>query len=113
MVARLLAAGANPNFVAGNGQFPLLQAAGNGHAEAAALLLATGADPIQFDKKEGVFPLFMAAQEGHTDVVALLLESGADPYQVTLGSEASPLLPAAQKGWTKIVVPFARSECRS
>ena len=54
----------------------LLQAAMNGHLDAAREALGEGADPNKME--EGCSPLFWAAQEGYTEMVGLLLDAGAD-----------------------------------
>jgi ankyrin repeat protein len=83
-MARLLAAGADPNAsVAGrmpSGEIarttPLFEAAGRGWAEAARVLLDAGADPDRANS-DGTNPLMVAAQSGHLEVLRLLLGRGA------------------------------------
>lgn len=55
----------------------LMLAAGGGHAEAAALLIAHGADVNARDYKSET-ALYMAADKGHANVVKILLAAGAD-----------------------------------
>ncbi|EGD78869.1 hypothetical protein PTSG_01846 [Salpingoeca rosetta] len=62
----------------GNGDTPLLEAAGGGHVAAVNLLISRGADVNaqgRFDRT----PLYRAAFGGHADVVSVLLEAGGDP----------------------------------
>jgi ankyrin repeat protein len=59
------------------GMTPLLYAARDGHAAAARLLLAAGADVEQADVN-GMRPLLMATLNNHLDVAQALLEWGAD-----------------------------------
>jgi ankyrin repeat protein len=83
-VARLLAAGADPNaWVTGrnpSGEVvpttPLVRAAGHGWLAVARLLLAAGADP-SLATSVGSTPLLAAAVSGHSEVVRLLLGKGA------------------------------------
>jgi serine/threonine-protein phosphatase 6 regulatory ankyrin repeat subunit B len=83
-VARLLAAGADPNasvavrYPSGEiGQTTALGAASHhGRVEAARLLLDAGADPTRTNS-DGATPLMAAAASGHPEVLRLLLERGA------------------------------------
>jgi hypothetical protein len=83
-VARLLAAGADPDAsVTGRGPSgeavqttALSEAAGNGRLEAARLLLDGGADPSLVGG-DGTTPLMQAAGYGHPDLLRLLLARGA------------------------------------
>ena len=88
-VARLLAAGANPN-ASVPGRTPsgkvvqstaLWQAAGCGQLEAARLLLDGGADP-SLAAGDGVTPLMAAAAHGQLEVLRLLLARGAVTFSV-------------------------------
>jgi hypothetical protein len=83
-VARLLAAGADPNALV-PGQMPsgevfqttaLHAAAVHGRPEAVRLLLDAGADP-SLANGDGATPLIQAAGTGHPEVVRLLLARGA------------------------------------
>ena len=56
---------------------PLLAAAAHGHAQATALLLATGVDPCGVDK-DGISPLHRAVQAGSLAVADLLIDAGAE-----------------------------------
>ncbi|HUW31747.1 MAG TPA: ankyrin repeat domain-containing protein [Planctomycetota bacterium] len=55
---------------------PLHAAAAHGHAEAARILLAHGAD-VDAKDSSGAMPLHLAARCGHKDVVRLLLDNNA------------------------------------
>jgi ankyrin repeat protein len=83
-VARLLAAGADPNALA-SGRDPsgkafqttaLIEAAGEGRPETVRLLLDAGADP-SLANGEGFAPLMGAALRGQLEVLRLLLARGA------------------------------------
>ncbi|OWY62603.1 hypothetical protein B7486_57545 [cyanobacterium TDX16] len=76
-----------------DGWTPLLCAAENGQAEAAALLLGAGADP---DLAVGgrASPLAIAAGAGDVELVDLLLGEGADPNSQLGGT--TPLIEAAE-----------------
>lgn len=71
IVARLLAAGADPNAAQQDGFRPLHAAAQNGNAEIVDLLLAHGADPALTDE-EGRRPVQLAEDKGFSEVAALL-----------------------------------------
>ena len=87
---------------------PLHRAAGSGHTEAVALLLASGADlaaeiaPLW----GGGTPLFSAARGGHLDVVTMLVEAGAEVEmfaQANYKSGDTPLNAAAEGGDLAVV----------
>jgi ankyrin repeat protein len=77
-VARLLAAGADPNVRDPDGDAPLHIAAEQCNADIAELLLKHGADPNARDN-QGKTPLHRAVWERCGAVVELLLKHGADP----------------------------------
>jgi len=83
-VARLLAAGADPNVKDLDGDAPLHIAAEQCRADIAELLFRYGADPNARDA-EGRTPLHRAADESCADVAELLLDHGADPNVVDRG----------------------------
>lgn len=115
VVGALLAAGADPSAVDERGESPLLWAAWQGDAEAAAVLLDAGADPDQVLSVDGhvvelafaprlpveadiealapladgrgeVRALHAAAGTGDAEVVQVLLAAGADPGAVAYGA---------------------------
>ena len=81
VVKRLLAAGAAVNVAAvaaEAGVTPLLEATWRGHHDAAAALLAGGADP-NARNEEGATPLSVAEARGDNRLAHLLREAGAKP----------------------------------
>ena len=84
-VARLLAAGADPNALVTRrtplGEVvrvtPLVAAAARGRVEVAMLLLEGGADPSRANSDGNGTPLMVAAQSGHLELLRLLLARGA------------------------------------
>jgi ankyrin repeat protein len=78
VVKQHLAASPNVNAKDVNGSTPLYIAAGRGHKEVAALLIANGADVNAKTNKYGWTPLHRAASEGHKEIVELLIAKGAD-----------------------------------
>ncbi len=95
----------NPNLVFSkdnNSQTPLAYAAGNGHKDVVALLLANGAE-INVKNGNGYTPLHEAVINGHTGVVALLLAHGADANVSDVLWGMSPLDYAASRDHKEIV----------
>ncbi|MGA4841231.1 ankyrin repeat domain-containing protein [Streptomyces sp. G45] len=94
-VGAALRTGADPNRPDRDGVTPLYEAAVNGRAEAARLLLAAGARPdTESDGMPGAdgTPLCAAACWGHTGTVRALLAHGADPdLREDQGAGRSPL----------------------
>lgn len=82
--------GANVNAKGPDGLTPLMVACGLGQAQAAALLLTAGADPLAMESRMGAAAIHKAAQSGNADVIALLLEHGAfiDHQSPVLGNTA-------------------------
>ncbi len=76
-VRDLLAAGANPRTVDGNGVPILIKAAVSGNVAMAELLLSKGAEVNAGDSK-GNTPLMIAAGTGNLELVKILLNNGAD-----------------------------------
>src|ERR1700681_4587789 len=73
MVAKLLAAGANPNSVASSGESPLMTAARTGNAEMVSALLEHGADVNAKERVRGQTALMWAASQQHPEIVRVLL----------------------------------------
>jgi ankyrin repeat protein len=86
MVAKLLAAGANPNSVASSGESPLMAAARTGNAEMVSALLEHGADVNGKERVRGQTALMWAASQQHPEIVRVLLEHGADVHARTRSS---------------------------
>jgi hypothetical protein len=78
----------------------LLRAAGGGHVEVVAALLARQAD-WRLRARTGATPLTAAISMRHAGVVEQLLKAGADPDQ-TLPGGVTPLMLAAALGQTEI-----------
>lgn len=98
----LLAVGADPNGFecpTARCRTPLVAAAGEGHYEAAQLLLARGAD-VNRRMKRGQSALMFASYYGHTEMVRMLLTKGADVNADFEGDTA--LGWARQKGHAEI-----------
>ena len=75
---RALGASADTNAKDENGATALHHAAGNGHKEAAELLIAKGADMAAKDNRSGSTPLHWAAYRGREKVVEVLIAKGAE-----------------------------------
>ena len=80
------------------GWTPLLHAIHKGSHEAAAALLAAGADPNLAGGGE-IPPLFFAVMNGDPALVRLLLDRGADPRVTTSGGDTNALLLAVEGGF--------------
>jgi ankyrin repeat protein len=117
-VARLLAAGADPNAsVPGRNasgeavQATALEAAvGPGRLEVARLLLEGGADPSRLDS-EGNTPLMTAAGEGHLEVLRLLLERGAAVDAVHPAGDTTAFHNACYSNHPQCAEALARAGC--
>ena len=84
---------------------PVMLAAGNGHKEIVAMLIAAGAF-INVQDSDGKTALILAASRGHKDVVKLLLENKANPhftYKTKGGANITALMTTAFKGYKDIV----------
>jgi ankyrin repeat protein len=80
------------------GLTPLLYAAREGHAEAAALLLGAGADVTQLSAGDRTSPLLMAMINGNFDLGLALLARGADP-NLAADNGATPLFAVINTYW--------------
>jgi len=79
LVAKLLAAGADPNLAAlSNGEMPLMAAARSGNVDAVKALLDAKANVAARDTLRGTTALSWAAEQNHAAIVKLLLSRGAD-----------------------------------
>lgn len=97
VVARLLAAGADPNKADHQGGTALIRAAGEGAVAVVRLLLAAGADARQPDKN-GVGPLAWAVANGHDGAAEALIAAGADVNQTTDPVKGGSVLAVALLG---------------
>lgn len=78
-----------------------MEAARNGQADLAGILLDAGADPDARDR-QGRSALYWAAAAGQAAVVELLLERKADLNLAALSGD-TPLAVAAQNGYAAVV----------
>lgn len=104
LIARMLEAGANVNFIADDG-FPALQAALTRQRpakhEVLALLLARGADPDMRGINDWT-PLHHAVSLRDAEAIRQLLAAGADPSQRTrIDSYSTPLEDAVAQGFAE------------
>lgn len=76
----------------------LLQAAREGHLDAAMALLEAGADINQKSAGDGTSPMLMAMVNGHFDLALKLFEEGADPALAS-DAGATPLFAAINTHW--------------
>jgi ankyrin repeat protein len=117
-VARLLAAGADPNaLVAGRTpsgkavhRSALFAAARYGRLEAARLLLEAGADPSLADG-DGATPLMVAASYGQLEVLRLLLRWGAVVDAVSPGNGGTAFHHACGSNQAECAEELARAGC--
>jgi hypothetical protein len=118
VVARLLAAGCDPNapvpLPMRSGEVhqstALHAAAAHGRLEAARLLLDGGADPSRADSR-GVTPLMTAAPRGELEVVRLLLAWGAAVDAVHPGNGATAFHAACDHNQVECAEVLARTGC--
>eukprot|EP01050_Picozoa_sp_SAG11_P003168 SAG11_NODE_173_length_13507_cov_10.489931_10_plen_251_part_00 len=109
-VERLLADGADPNFVDDaammpghkHAHSPLLQAVAAGSLAKAKLLLDAGAE-VSSSARNGNKPLVQAVQNGYHDIAAALLDAGAPVDGMHDGTMQSPLMIAANKGHVQLL----------
>jgi len=106
MVAMLVEAGADVNWVSREGDTPLLMAAKRNRSsqqtEIAALLLKADADPNFVDAGKTA-PLHYAVSSGNVPLTAVLLKSGATPHLLHPVEKEEPLIVAIAKNKTPIV----------
>uniref|UniRef100_A0A671YRW0 Kinase D interacting substrate 220 n=1 Tax=Sparus aurata TaxID=8175 RepID=A0A671YRW0_SPAAU len=81
--------------------YPIIWAAGRGHAEIVHLLLQHGAK-VNCSDKYGTTPLIWAARKGHYESVMHLLANGADVDQEGANSMTA-LIVAVKGGYTEVV----------
>ena len=101
-VARLLAAGDNPNAQDAHSRTPLHVAAHFGHQAAAAALLQGGANPNALDAQKYDIVTIVAV----TNDVAMLklaLAGGTDPKAITSPYQGTALIAAAHLGHAEVV----------
>jgi hypothetical protein len=117
-VARLLAAGADPN-ASVPGRNPsgevfqytaLYMAAGNGRLEVLRLLLDAGADPSRGGSTDFT-PLMIAAGKGNLEVLRLLLARGAAVDAVRSGDGGTAFHSACYNGHAECAEALARAGC--
>lgn len=106
VVRLLIQAGADINWMNGEGETPLGKAAYHGHADVVQELIISGAD-IYLSGNTGVTALLCASQNGHTEIVRMLLDGGASPNSKALfgddGSFETPLSRAVDNDHPDIV----------
>ncbi|KAG9336176.1 hypothetical protein JZ751_002523 [Albula glossodonta] len=81
--------------------YPIIWAAGRGHAEIVHLLLGYGAK-VNCSDKYGTTPLIWASRKGHYDCVMHLLDNGADVDQEGANSMTA-LIVAVRGGYAEVV----------
>ena len=101
-VEALLAAGANPNRRAANGQTSLGRAVIGAHLHIAARLLAAGSD-ANAAAANGQTPLIIAVRTGNRALVETLVAAGADVNRVESSNGNSALMYAANSGFADLV----------
>ena len=95
-VARLLAAGADPNRARGTGETPVMTCARTGSVESVRALLAHGADPSAAEPWHGQTALMWAAGGGHAAAARSLIEHGADVEARSKGGFTALLIAARE-----------------
>ncbi len=90
-----------------DGVYPLHLAAKKGWKDAAALLLAKGAD-VDAKADGGFTPLHDAVWEGHEEIAALLIEKGADVNATINRKLITPLSNAISRGYENMAVLLLR-----
>ena len=106
----MVAAGADKNAVADQGQTALLAASSFGHVELARWLLNTGANAACTAGEEGATPLHLACLAGRTQIIRLLCEVDG-MVNSTAEQGVTPLHLASGSGNVDMV--RALMECRA
>ena len=91
----------DPDLEAGGLPPALHVACGQGHTQAARLLLEANADKDRVFGNQGSTPMHWACTGGHAQVVRLLLEANADKDNAT-NNGVTPLIMASQKGHLEV-----------
>jgi uncharacterized protein len=107
-LARLLAAGADPEERDVHGRTPLHVAAHGARHDAMRALVTGGADPGAFDR-DGYDVLTIAAVAGDLATLRLGLELGGDPRAVTSPYDGTALIAAAHLGHEAVVRELIRA----
>lgn len=108
IVARLLEAGANPDYHAVETQTALTTAAAHGHMECIVQLLERGRCDLNVRGKSGRTALSLAAGSGHRDIVKHLLSQDGCKADEGDNSGGTPLMWAAGGGHIPIVSMLAK-----
>jgi len=99
MAEALLTHGAEPNIRRNSGIAPLHDAAGNGRADIAELLLEHGAKVNVLDENVYGAPLHWACKEGQVEVVKVLLANGAQTDVRNKEGKTAMALAAIRISW--------------
>ena len=101
-IARLIAAGGNPNAQDSNSRTPLHVAAHFGHRDAAQALLKGGANPNALDAQKYDI-VTIAAVTNDVPMLKLALAGGTDPKAITSPYVGTALIAAAHLGHAEVV----------
>lgn len=99
--AKLIDAGANPNYRRRGDGTPLIVAAHHGDSTLVELLLARGAD-VNLESRGDGNALIVAAAMGHGRIATLLVNAGAN-VNALVEDDETPLINAARRGHVEIV----------
>jgi ankyrin repeat protein len=103
VVRDFLTSGMKPGVINKEGKTALIAAAEQGKAEVVQLLLASGAQVNERDRKFRTTPIVWAASQGRTEVVSLLLSKGANPKAREIKAGMTAMLAAASHGHAETV----------